>query len=170
MFDGVSVLNLINRTNEILAGRYATPIFIMITNMGMGFLLQDLSPIMSKIFSNGWMKRLVIFAIVFSALREISATLVFCLGFILLFEFLLNERNGLCIIPAKYRTNKENKGNNTTVMENIKLQSASSQIQKEIMKLFDAYQNAVATSTMSSSQPKTPVSRNGDPRFINYKA
>lgn len=167
--DSISTIfyNLIYKTNEILAGRYATPILVMITNMGMGFLLQDLAPVMGVIFSNAWMKRLVIFTIVFSAIREVSATLLFCLFFIFIFEFLLNDKSKFCIIPTKYRN--KNKQPQQNMMENIKLQSASSQIKKEIGKLFDAYQNLVSEHQQTQPQ-KTPVSqiKQKDYRFQNY--
>lgn len=146
------LFNIISNTNQFLSSRSMTAVIMMIMNFGMGFLMQDIAPVTSRLFSLGIMKKIVIFAIVFTATRDLITSLVISVIFIFVFDYVLNEKSALCLIPERFRLDKMLKETQGKLMKTpIPLpeekeqlfHSASDMLKKELGNLIDSYKNNV---------------------------
>lgn len=145
------ILNSIFNINQALSSRYASALLMLTMNFGMGFVMQDIAPITNKIFSIPIMRKLVLFAIIFTGTRDFITTIVLLFVFILIFDFVLNEKSILCLLPKQLKSEK----NNQPIIE-----SAPKIINKQINNIIQSYKKNIAPSF-----EKTPVEE-----FINSKS
>lgn len=118
--------------SQAFAGNvYVSGIIMLLLNVGTSFLMQDIMPIAQKIFSNIWIRRLVFFAIFFTATRDLSASILLTLVFILIVDVFLNEQSAYYLLPNEYRTtNSEpftNRGTTRVISERERFENFQQQ-------------------------------------------
>ena len=85
---------------------YVSGLIMLLLNVGTSYLMQDLMPIAHRIFSSYWVRRLVFFAIFFTATRDLRVSILMTILFTLLVDLFLNEQSEYCLIPYENRTTK----------------------------------------------------------------
>lgn len=75
---------------------------LIFINVGAKYVNNDLPKNLDLLFKNIWLRRLVIFFIIFTAMRDIKLSLFITLVYIFLFNILLHEDSHVCIIPKEY--------------------------------------------------------------------
>ncbi len=88
----MDILELLNN-NKLFTG-----CVMIIMNVGGRYIATDLPSNMDKIFANIWVRRLVVFCVAFIATRDIRIAIFITLMFILVFHYLLNEKNEMNIL------------------------------------------------------------------------
>jgi uncharacterized membrane protein len=103
MFEFLNVLN---------SSKYFTGIMMILLNIGSRFVEIKLSDSMEAYIKYNIAKELLIFTIAWMGTRDIVVSLVLTAVFIVLSEFLLNNKSKFCVLPDKYKrliidTNKD---------------------------------------------------------------
>ena len=89
--------------NHLNRSKYFLGFFIILLNLGSKFITVRLNDTHERFLRNTIGKELMIFAICFVVTRDILVALVMSSTFIILNEYMFNEKSSLCIIPKKYR-------------------------------------------------------------------
>ena len=82
---------------------YVAGVVMILLNVGTSYLMQDLAPLAHRVFSFIWVRRLVFFAIFFTATRDLLVSIVLTVLFTLLVDVFLNESSAYCLIPYEFR-------------------------------------------------------------------
>ena len=91
--------------SQAFAGNvYISGLVMILLNVGTSFLMQDMMPLAQRVFANVWVRRLVFFAIFFTATRDLVASVLLTLAFTLLVDVFLNEQSAYYLLPDEYRT------------------------------------------------------------------
>ena len=91
--------------SQAFAGNvYISGLVMILLNVGTSFLMQDMMPLAQRVFANVWVRRLVFFAIFFTATRDLVASVLLTVAFTLLVDVFLNERSAYYLLPDEYRT------------------------------------------------------------------
>ena len=103
MFEFLNVLN---------SSKYFTGIMMILLNIGSRFVEIKLSDSMEAYIKYNIAKELLIFTIAWMGTRDIIVALVLTAVFVVLSEFLLNNKSKFCVLPDKYKrliidTNKD---------------------------------------------------------------
>ena len=85
------------------ANIYVSGIVMVLLNVGTSYLMQDLMPIANRMFAFVWVRRLVFFAIFFTATRDLRVSVLLTIMFTLLVDVFLNEDSDYCLIPYEWR-------------------------------------------------------------------
>jgi len=97
------LFNLTN--NKIFIGS-----IMLLTNIGSRFLMMELPANLEKIFTDYVILRyLILFAIFFTATRDVKISILLTLIYFILIKYLINEKSSVCIIKDK--NNEVNKNN-----------------------------------------------------------
>ena len=91
--DGLEFLN----TNK-----YFTGIMMILLNIGSRYVALDLSKTQQDFLSSVWVRRALVFTIVFIATRDIKVSLLLTLMFVILISGLFNGKSRYCILPKSY--------------------------------------------------------------------
>ena len=98
MFDTITeYLNKLNRS------KYFLGFFIILLNLGSKFITIRLNDHHERLLRDTVGRELMIFAICFVGTRDILVALVMSSTFIVLNDYLFNEKSAFCIIPINYR-------------------------------------------------------------------
>ena len=103
MFEFLDVLN---------SSKYFTGVMMILLNIGSRFVEIKLSDSMEAYIKYNIAKELLIFTIAWMGTRDIIVALVLTAVFVVLSEFLLNNKSKFCVLPDKYKrliidTNKD---------------------------------------------------------------
>ena len=106
------------------AGINTNPYFIgtmmLLLNLGGRFISLEMSKGQEAFFADPWVRRLLIFTILFVGTRNFVVAFIMWFVIILCIGYLFNENSSLCIfkfgIPGSTCTSKENFENNTAAM------------------------------------------------------
>ena len=91
--------------SQAFAGNvYISGLVMILLNVGTSFLMQDMMPLAQRVFANVWVRRLVFFAIFFTATRDLIASVLLTVAFTLLVDVFLNEQSAYYLLPDEYRT------------------------------------------------------------------
>ena len=101
--DLTSILDVNALSHAFSSNMYVSALVMILLNVGTSYLMQDLMPIAHRIFSFVWVRRLVFFAIFFTATRDLKVSLLLMILFTLLVDMFLNENSEYCLIPYEYR-------------------------------------------------------------------
>lgn len=82
---------------------YVNGLLMILLNTGTAYLMQDIMPLANRVFAVVWMRRLVFFAIFFTATRHLWISLLLTLLCTLLIDVLLNEKSAFCLLPYEWR-------------------------------------------------------------------
>ena len=75
---------------------------IIFMNVGSKYISIDLPKSLDNIFKHNFLRKFVIFCILFISTRDIKISILLTLVFVLLFSILLNENSSSCILPENY--------------------------------------------------------------------
>jgi len=84
--------------SKLLAG-----IVMLLLNVGSKYIELGFSKTQEQALRNGLGREILIFAIVFMATHEIITSILMTAAFIILSNYLFNEKSKLCIIPAHFK-------------------------------------------------------------------
>lgn len=101
--DFTSMFDINALSHAFSSNMYVSALVMILLNVGTSYLMQDLMPIAHRIFSFVWVRRLVFFAIFFTATRDLKVSLLLMILFTLLVDIFLNENSEYCLIPYEYR-------------------------------------------------------------------
>lgn len=94
-----SSYNLFNKiVFELNTNKYLAGLAIISINLGSKYLGEELSPKQDKFIKNSYVRKLVIFVIFFTGTRDIIASLILTLLYVLLFQNLFNEESKYYIL------------------------------------------------------------------------
>jgi hypothetical protein len=97
----MQVMGSLNPIDAVLATFNTNPYFIglmmLFLNLGGRFLMMEVSKEQEKFFQNPWIRRLLIFTVLFVATRNVLVAFVLTLFVILAIGYLFNENSALCI-------------------------------------------------------------------------
>ena len=121
----MQVMGSINPIDAVLATFNTNPYFIglmmLFLNLGGRFLMMEVSKEQEKFFQNPWVRRLLIFTVLFVATRNVLVAFVLTLFVILAIGYLFNENSALCIYSGGKSGSKcgssEEKGPGMTIEE-----------------------------------------------------
>jgi hypothetical protein len=82
---------------------YVNGIIMLFLNVGTAFLMQDITPAVQQFFQAKWARRLVFFAIFFTATRHLGTSILLTILSVLLLDFFLNPTSRLYILPRAER-------------------------------------------------------------------
>ena len=101
--DLTQLLDLTTFSQAFSSNAYVSALVMILLNVGTSYLMQDLMPIAHRIFSVVWVRRLVFFAIFFTATRDLKVSVLLMVVFTLLVDIFLNEDSEYCLIPYEHR-------------------------------------------------------------------
>ena len=88
---------------------YVAAIVMLLMNMGTSFLMQDMAPIIQSVFRHVWMRRAVLFAIFFTATRNIVFSLMLTLVCTFVIDFAMNPASRFYMVPASDNDARRNR-------------------------------------------------------------
>lgn len=99
-----TVLKNIDGALEYLnQNKYFTGIMMVLLNIGARNVSLDLSKAQNAFLSSVWMRRVLVFTIIFIATRDIKVSALLTLFFIVFITGLLNGKSKYCILPKSYK-------------------------------------------------------------------
>jgi hypothetical protein len=134
------MLEFLNKLNN---SKYFLAFLIIFLNLGSKFINLNINDYHKRILHDTVGRELMIFAICFVGTRDIITALVMSSVFIIMNEFMFNEKSSMCIIPKQYRnavqsaldTNKDDIIDEHEIKEAIQiLNKARKQKQQEIQR------------------------------------
>jgi hypothetical protein len=84
--------------SKLLAG-----LTMLLLNIGSKYIEIGFSKTQEQALRNGLARELLIFAVVFMATHDIIMSILLTAAFVVLSDFLLNEKSQFCIVPEKLR-------------------------------------------------------------------
>ena len=134
------MLDYINKLNR---SKYFLGVFIIFLNLGSKFITIRMNDYHERVLRDTVGRELMIFAICFVGTRDILASILMSSLFIILNDYLFDEKSAFCIIPRKYRhkmkaaidTNKDDIIDESEIKHAINiLNKAQKQKEKEIQR------------------------------------
>jgi hypothetical protein len=86
---------------------YISGLMMILLNVGTSFLMQDIMPIAKRFFQYKWMRRLVFFAVFFTATRNFIISVILTVSATLVLDLFLNETSRFCLIPYESRQTQQ---------------------------------------------------------------
>jgi hypothetical protein len=100
----IQAMGQLNPIDAILGTFNSNPYFIgvmmLFLNLGGRFLIMEVSKEQEKFFQNPWVRRFLIFTVLFVATRNILVAFVLTLFVVLTLGYLFNENSALCIFKS----------------------------------------------------------------------
>ena len=98
---GVAAMPLLHPVDALLASVNSNPYFIgsmmLMLNLGGRFIALELSRAQETFFQNVWVRRLLIFTVIFVGTRNVAVAFWMSIFVILVLGYLLNENSDLCV-------------------------------------------------------------------------
>jgi hypothetical protein len=92
---------------------YFIGLMMLLLNLGGRFLGMEISKEQEKIFQNPWVRRALVFTVLFVATRNIFVAGIMTIFVLILLSFLLNENSELCLWKDSCATNPAEEGTMT---------------------------------------------------------
>jgi hypothetical protein len=89
---------------------YFIGLMMLLLNLGGRFLGMEISKEQEKIFQNPWVRRALVFTVLFVATRNIFVAGIMTIFVLILLSFLLNENSELCLWKDSCATNPAEEG------------------------------------------------------------
>ena len=103
----MNLSNNVNDCNGFFDNKYMIGITMVIVNLGARFIVNELNEEQKKFINTKYLRRIVIFFLIFMATRDIVISLVLTVIVVLvLFEF-FNEDSEYSLVPKKEKVKKE---------------------------------------------------------------
>ena len=104
--------NLDNRLERLNSSKYFIGLMMILLNVGSKYLFDEFGELHNLLLTKKLIRRLMIFVIVFIAIRDIKISIIITFLFIIIVLELCNEKSKFCIIPNtlnKLDTNNDGK-------------------------------------------------------------
>ena len=89
---------------HINTNKYLFGLCMIFLNVGSKYLITDLSaPFHKALLSSKFVRRLLIFTIVFIATRDIKVSLILTAAFVIIVLNLFNDKSDYCVLPKSFR-------------------------------------------------------------------
>ncbi len=75
---------------------------MILMNIGSRYISYDIPKSVDGIFQNIWLRRFIVFCIAFVATHDIKTSILITLMFIIIFNYLLDEKKKTYILPETY--------------------------------------------------------------------
>lgn len=125
------LFNLTN--NKIFIGS-----IMLLTNIGSRFLMMELPTNLEKIFTDyAILRYLILFAIFFTATRDVKISILLTLIYFILIKYLINEKSSICIIKDKNNEANKNNENNKKIIKKEDFEQAKRIIEHYIQENKD---------------------------------
>jgi hypothetical protein len=109
--------------NNLNSSKLLSGLLMIIMNIGGKYISIDLPQSLDIIFSNLWMRLLIIFSICFAATRDIKISILLLLIYILVFKFLLKENSKSYLLnKTKVKVSNEQYRNAIEIIKKYKNQ------------------------------------------------
>lgn len=95
----MSVFELLNSLNS---SKYFTGVIMILLNIGSRYVELNLSKSMESFIKFNLARELLIFSMAWMGTRDIVVALLLTAAFVILSDFLLNNKSKFCILPEKY--------------------------------------------------------------------
>jgi hypothetical protein len=109
--------------NKLFAG-----FLILVVNIGSKYVALDFSKTQEEYFRNIFTRQLLIFAMVWTATRDLVISVLLTAAFIVMSDFIVNPESSLCLLPTKYhhmhQAEKQGKLNNEELVTPAELRKA----------------------------------------------
>ena len=92
------------------ANPYISGVIMILLNVGTSYLMQDIMPVANRLFKYRWVRRLVFFAIFFTATRNLLISIVLTVIATMVLDMFLNEDSRFCLIPYECRQRQTTAG------------------------------------------------------------
>ena len=93
---------------EIIKGIGNSPIFIgvmiLLMNLCSRHTMLDIPVQIQELMTNIWIRRIAVFSIVFISTRDVEASLIITLLFIIIFQYVFNNNSRVCILNSSQST------------------------------------------------------------------
>lgn len=90
---------LVDSIYKINSSAYFSGIMMLLLNIGSKYITIDLSKNQEQLFKNNIMRQILIFSIIWIGTKDIIVSLVLTAVFVILADYLFNEKSSFCIIP-----------------------------------------------------------------------
>ncbi len=119
----MKIAELENLFNNLNSSKLLSGLLMIIMNIGGKYISIDLPQSLDIIFSNLWMRLLIIFSICFAATRDIKISILLLLIYILVFKFLLKENSKSYLLnKTKVKVSNEQYRNAIEIIKKYKNQ------------------------------------------------
>ena len=95
----MNLSNNVNDCNGFFDNKYMIGITMVIVNLGARFIVNELNEEQKKFINTKYLRRIVIFFLIFMATRDIISSFVLTVMFVLLISELFNENSDLSLVP-----------------------------------------------------------------------
>lgn len=106
----IQAIGQLNPIDVILGSFNSNPyligIMMLLLNLGGRFLIMEVSKEQEKFFQNPWIRRFLIFTVLFVATRNILVAFILTLFVVLVIGYLFNENSALCIFKTGKSSSK----------------------------------------------------------------
>ena len=120
-----------------------TGVILLITNVFSKYIEMGFSETQKEALRNGLAREIIIFSAVFLGTRDIIISFILTASFVVLSNFLLNEKSSMCIIPNKLNSLAKKSKKYVTQEEKMKaldiLRRADMQEKMEQQREFTSY-------------------------------
>ena len=148
-----------NMNAMIASNSYVSGLIMILLNVGTSYLMQDIMPLAQRVFSFVWTRRLVFFAIFFTATRDLVASVILTIIASVLLDVFLNEDSRYCLIPYEYRAHASDAMSRTPQSA---VSSSSTEDKRRVEESFIDHHGRSSTASASVS-----VTR-GNPRYRRF--
>jgi hypothetical protein len=83
--------------------KFMNGILVILVNIGTNYLMQDIVPVVNKIFRLFWIKRLVLLIIFYLATRDWVVSIILAVVFSVIVDVFLNEKSRYCVVPERFK-------------------------------------------------------------------
>lgn len=103
--------------DSLNSSKYFTGVMMILLNVGSRFVEIKLSDSMEAYIKYNVAREVLIFSIAWMGTRDIIVALLLTAAFVILSDFLLNDKSKLCILPNKYKYLKIDKNNDGVITD-----------------------------------------------------
>ena len=94
-------MNIVNTSEGMFDNKYMIGLIMVVVNLGARFIVNELDEKQKKMINSKYLRRLLIFLVIFMATRDLGISIVLTVVVILfLFEF-FNENSEFSLLPKK---------------------------------------------------------------------
>jgi hypothetical protein len=151
----INPFDILNILEEGMMGLNNSKFFagamMLLMNLGARNIAMELSEMHEKILNHKFVRRLLVFVLVFYATRDVKVSIIITIVFIILVSGVFNEDSEFCILPTK----NINKNRKITRDEYMVAQEIISKYQKQQTENATATATATATANANATATAT---------------
>jgi len=101
-------INTINSSEGFFDNKYMIGIIMVIINLGARFIVNELNEEQKKLINSKYLRRILIFLVIFMATRDITISIVLTIVVVILISELFNEDSEYSLVPKVEKAKKNN--------------------------------------------------------------